>query len=74
MIKKLSDLKIGENGNIEDIVGSNRAVFLQMGLTKGTAISVNRAAPFGSPIDVIVRNCHLMMRKEEAENILVDMK
>ena len=73
MIKKLNDLKINESGKIEDIVGNNKIKFLQIGFTKGTLITMKTKSPFDGPIDIIMRNSHLVMRKEEAEHILINI-
>jgi ferrous iron transport protein A len=44
---------------------------MEMGIVPGAAISVVRAAPFGDPIQVRVRDYHLALRKVEAETITV---
>ena len=43
----------------------------EMGLTRGSKVTVERVAPMGDPIDVKVRGYHLSLRKEEAASILV---
>jgi ferrous iron transport protein A len=45
---------------------------MDMGLTKGAAVYVQKAAPFGDPIEVIVRGYSLTLRKADAELIEID--
>ena len=44
---------------------------MDMGITKGTRISVMKVAPLGDPIDVTVRGYHLSLRRSDAANIEV---
>jgi ferrous iron transport protein A len=69
----LSKLKVGQSGVITQInfKGPARQRFLAMGLVKGETILVKRIAPLGDPIDFIVKNYHLSLRKSEASEILV---
>lgn len=68
---KLSELKKGEKGIIESINANPSMMqkFLSMGLTPGEEVIIEKIAPLGSPIDLIVKNYHLSLRKEEAEMI-----
>lgn len=45
---------------------------MDMGIVKGTIIEVISFAPFGDPINILVRGYHLSLRKKEAERILVE--
>jgi Fe2+ transport system protein FeoA len=64
----LADLKPGECGYIARLNGSTQARLrlLEMGLTPGTHVKVIRAAAFGGPLDVEVRNYQLSLRRAEA--------
>lgn len=44
---------------------------VEMGISRGSLIEVERVAPLGDPIEVKVKGYHLSIRKEEAENIEV---
>jgi len=72
-ILPLSQLKVGESGVIVkmNVQGATRQRFLAMGLVKGETINVKRIAPLGDPIDFIVKDYHLSLRKSEASEILV---
>ncbi len=72
---KLKDLKPGQKCKVLKVRGrseANRRV-LEMGVTPGSVIELERVAPFGDPIDVKVKGYHLSLRKEEAEGIDVEI-
>ena len=70
----LTDLKSGESGKIKSILlEKNRKLRLMIfGLTKGTIITLHRIAPLGDPLDVVVRNFHLLIGRKEAEKIIIE--
>jgi len=72
---KLSNLKKGQKGIIKKISGtpSIKQRLLNMGLTTGEIITVERIAPLGDPIDIIIKGYHLSLRKEEAELVLIEV-
>ncbi len=69
----LSELKVGESGIIVrmNVKGAARQRFMAMGLVKGETINVERVAPLGDPIDFVIKDYHLSLRKSEAVEILV---
>ena len=42
---------------------------LEMGLTPGTAVTLVRRAPWGSPLELRVRSCTLTLRREDARAV-----
>jgi ferrous iron transport protein A len=42
---------------------------MDMGITKGSEITVRKVAPLGDPIEITVRGYELSLRKADAENI-----
>lgn len=44
---------------------------MQMGVVPGVSISVVKSAPLGDPIQVLVRDYHLALRRVEAQTITV---
>ena len=73
-IIKLSGFKVGEKGIVKKLTG-NKSIssrLLQMGIVPGTEIRVERVAPLGDPIEIKLKGYHLSLRKEEAENIVMD--
>ncbi len=49
-----------------------RQRLIAMGLTPGQEIVIERVAPLGDPVDVVLRGYHLSLRKEEAKCIKVE--
>jgi len=71
----LSEMKEGQTGIIVHVGGNNGALrrrVLEMGLTKGTEIYVEKYAPLKDPLELIVKGYHISLRVEEAANITVD--
>ncbi len=69
----LDTLGTGRTARIETIAidGTRGLHLMEMGLTPGTDVSVARLAPFGDPIDIVVRGYHLSLRKSEARRVRV---
>ena len=44
---------------------------LEMGFIRGTHLRVEKMAPMGDPMELIIRGCHLTLRREECKYILV---
>ena len=72
-VMTLNDIEIGKKCTVEQLndTGEIRRRIMDMGITKGTQVSVMKVAPLGDPIDVIVRGYHLSLRRSDAENIEV---
>jgi len=71
--RRLSELSPGESGIISRIEGrgEERRKLLDMGLVRGTRITVVRRAPLGDPIELLVRGYNLSLRLDEAEGVYV---
>ena len=69
----LNDIEVGQSCTVERLndTGEIRRRIMDMGITKGTQISVMKVAPLGDPIDVEVRGYHLSLRRSDAVNIEV---
>lgn len=50
-----------------------RKRIMDMGIVKGTDITVSGKAPMGDPIELIVRGYNLSLRKNEAKDIIVEV-
>ncbi|MDD5866400.1 ferrous iron transport protein A [Lachnospiraceae bacterium YH-ros2228] len=68
-MKTLRDVQIGETSTVVKIHGSGalKRRIMDMGITKGTEISVRKVAPLGDPIEVTVRGYELSIRKDDAD-------
>jgi DtxR family Mn-dependent transcriptional regulator len=72
---KLKDLKPRQKCRVTKVKvrGETNKRILEMGVTPGAVIELERIAPLGDPIDVKVKGYHLSLRKEEAEGIEVEL-
>jgi len=70
---KLSELKTGESAEILKVgaVGEIKRRLLEMGVVAGSKVKVERLAPLGDPIEVLIKGYHLSLRKTEADEISV---
>lgn len=71
---KLTELKIGQKAKIVSINtrGLIKRRLMDMGLIAGTVIEIEKIAPLGDPINIVIKNYHLSLRKTEAETIVVE--
>ncbi len=67
----LKQAKIGETVKVVKVHGEGaiRRRIMDMGITKGVAITVRKVAPLGDPIEITVRGYELSLRKADAEMI-----
>lgn len=73
-MKTLKDVKVGETAVVSKLTGEGavKRRIMDMGVTKGTNISVRKVAPLGDPIEVTVRGYELSIRKADAQLIMVE--
>ena len=75
MAKTLADIPRGQNVRIVGMLPGSSAIrqrLLDMGVTKGAELRIERVAPLGDPIEVHVKGYHLAIRKNEAATIAVE--
>ena len=72
--KTLADVEEGREAVIVKIRGGGaiRQRLLDMGVTRGTKVRVERHAPLGDPIEISVKGYLLALRGEEAVGIFVE--
>lgn len=75
-VRRLSDMKTGEEGKISQVGGSGQIHrrLLDMGVIPKTTVKVERVAPMGDPIWIRLKGYHLSLRREEAANIYVEVE
>lgn len=75
MLKKLSEMAVGESGKIVAVEGEGkiRRRLFDMGVTPGAQLTVVKFAPFGDPIEINIRGYALTLRKSEALSVGVDV-
>ena len=76
MKKTLDVFAIGESGTIVKVNGEGRVRrrLFDMGLTPGAEVSLRKKAPLGDPIAITLRGYELSLRKDEAQNVEVEVK
>ena len=73
MLKKLSDLEIGQMATIRQF--EDDEIFLklmEMGFIPGETVLVEQVAPFGDPISIQIAGYHVSLRLNEASKIMVE--
>lgn len=70
----LSKVKRGKKVRVNKVVGNCalKRRIMDMGITKGVEVLVKKFAPFGDPLEITVRGYDLSLRKNEAENIIIE--
>ncbi len=71
-LKNLSQLEIGQSAVIDSFTDKIMALkLLEMGCTPGEVVKLDRIAPMGDPIAILVSGYLLSLRKSEASTVLV---
>ncbi len=71
---KLSELRIGQHAVITGFDKDDLSIkLMEMGFIPGETIRVEKFAPFGDPICILVAGYTLSLRIDEAETIKVDI-
>ena len=72
----LDKLPLGQEAVITAVGGEKalRCHLLDMGLTPRTTVRVEKVAPLGGPIELRIRGYALSLRKEDARNIIVEVR
>ena len=72
-MKTLKQAKVGETVTVVKLHGEGavKRRIMDMGITKGAQIRVDKVAPLGDPVDLTVRGYHLSLRKSDLDKIEV---
>ena len=76
MIKKISEMTIGESGVVKAVGGDGliRRRLFDLGVTPGADVYLRKKAPLGDPYELTLRGYELTLRKSEAENVTVEVE
>ncbi len=74
-VTSLSELAPGDKGVVLSVNcrGKLRKRLMDMGLVRGVSFEVERVAPLGDPMELKLKGFHLSLRREEAEEIIVEV-
>lgn len=69
----LSDLQPGMSATVVQLQakGAIRQRLLEMGFIRGAQIRVEKLAPLGDPMELVIKGYHLSLRRDEGACILV---
>ena len=72
--RRLSDLHPGEEATVLQVQaqGPVRRRLLEMGFIRGAHLKVEKLAPLGDPMELVIKGYHLSLRREEGDCILVE--
>ena len=72
-MKTLRDVSIGSTCKVKKLHGEGavKRRIMDMGITKGVEIKVQKVAPLGDPMEVTVRGYQLSIRKADASMVEV---
>ena len=70
----LSEMREKQTGAVVRVGGNGalRKRVLEMGITKGSKIYVEKYAPLKDPLELIIKGYHVSLRVEEAAQITVN--
>ena len=76
MEKFLKDFVPGEVGSVVEIsnTGKIKRRLYDMGITPGAEIKLLKVAPMGDPLCILIRGYDLSLRKDEAAEVLMEVK
>jgi ferrous iron transport protein A len=69
----LDQLRVGQRGRVEAVAGDDALLqrLLEMGLTEGEEVEVLGFAPLGDPMEILLRDYRLSLRRREAARVQV---
>ncbi len=71
--KRLSEIEIGKKAVIVSFESDDIILkLMEMGCLPGEVVSIEKKAPWGDPISIIVSGYQLSLRMSEAEKIIVE--
>jgi ferrous iron transport protein A len=70
----LSQLELGRAARVLgiDTDATTRRRLMEMGITRGEALHIEKVAPLGDPMELVVRGYHLSLRRAENACIRVE--
>ena len=74
VMRTLNDIKIRHSAKVVKLHGEGaiKRRIMDMGITKGTTVTLRKVAPLGDPLELRVRGYELSIRKSDAEMIEVE--
>ena len=75
-ITTLADMEPGQKATITRVQGQGtlRRRLMDLGMISGTPVIMERSAPLGDPLEILVKGTHLSLRRDEASAVQVELK
>lgn len=72
----LSELEPGQEATVVQVkaTGPIRRRLLEMGFIRGVHLKVEKLAPLGDPMELVIKGYHLSLRRDEGACILVSLE
>ncbi len=72
-VMRLNQLEVGDEAAVLRIEapGPVRRRLLEMGFVRGEQLKLEKLAPLGDPMELVIKGYHLSLRREEGACILV---
>jgi len=72
----LSELEPGQEATVVQVkaIGPIRRRLLEMGFIRGVRLKVEKLAPLGDPMELVIKGYHLSLRREEGACIVVSLE
>lgn len=73
MEKKLNEFSVDEEGIVINVEGEGKIKrrLFDMGVTPGAHVLMQKKAPLGDPIQILIRGYELTLRKNEAVYVMM---
>lgn len=71
----LDQLRPGQRGRIDTLVGDDALAqrLMEMGLLEGEEVEIANIAPLGDPVELLLRDYRLSLRRAEAARVQVTL-
>jgi Fe2+ transport system protein FeoA len=75
-VVRLSEFLPGDQGSVLRILAEGPIArrLLEMGFIRGEHLKVEKLAPLGDPMEIVIKGYHLSLRREEGACILVSQE
>lgn len=75
-IQSLNDLPAGTRARVVSLGVGNKLLkkrLLEMGIVPGAEVEIERMAPLGDQVEILLNGCHLSLRRSEAAQVKVEL-
>jgi len=72
----LSSLRVGQGGQVVRVEAEDgiQRRLLEMGFVRGEWVQIEKLAPLGDPMELVIKGYHMSLRRSEGACIFVEME